>query len=150
MRPKIHALVGEIYACVDDPHHWQAVLPRIASSLGGHAAALQHQHRTDAGIGMSYTAGLDPAWMKTYLRDWDALNPWRSRGLDYGWSRPEDARFTAIHASRLIAPADFRRTAVFNESLRRADLFDCVCMPLFRRRPRHVGRRILRSAQGLF
>lgn len=131
MQPDIHALVGEIYACVDDPLHWQAVLPRIASALGGHAAALQHQSKTDAGIGMSYTTGLDPAWMKRYLRDWDAVNPWRSRGLDYGWSRPEDARFTAIHASRLTAPSEFRKTAVFNESLRDADLFDCVCMPLF-------------------
>lgn len=82
MRPDIHALVGEIYACIEDPAHWQPVLPKIASALGGHAAALQHQKKTDLGLAMSHASGLDPAWLKRYLRDWDAVNPWRQLGLD--------------------------------------------------------------------
>lgn len=131
MRSDIHKLVGEIYACVDDPALWQNVLPRIADALGGHAAALQHQKRTDAGIAMSFVSGLDSVWLERYMRNWDTINPWRRLGLAYGWSRPEHARYTAIHASRLIAPADYRKTAIFNECMRDADLYDCVSLPLF-------------------
>ncbi len=131
MRPDIHALVGEIYACVGDPAHWEGLLPQIASTIGGHAAALQHQHRSDAGLATGFTHGLDPAWLARYLNDWDAENPWRSRGIQYGLSRPEAWRYTAIHASRLTDPREFRKSAIFNECMIDADLYDCVCLPLF-------------------
>lgn len=125
------ALVAEILHCIHEASHWDVVLPKVAAALGGHAAALQHQSQTDIGLDMLSWSGLDDDWVETYLRDWDAFNPWRTLGLAYGWSQPEKLRYTAIHASRLIAPSEYRKTAVFNECMRDANLYDCVCMPLF-------------------
>ncbi|MBY0422588.1 MAG: GAF domain-containing protein, partial [Parvularculaceae bacterium] len=131
MRADFNALIADVYSCVVEPAGWGDLLPRIARALGGHAAALQHQRRGESTLTMTHASGLSASWLADYARDWDKENPWRIRSLEHGWSQPAHMRHTAIHVSALVAPAELRRTALFNECLARADLYDCIGLPLF-------------------
>lgn len=131
MGAHFNALIADVYACVIDPSGWGDILPRVARSFGGHAAALQRQRRGDPTLEMTHASGLDPDWVGRYVRDWDDQNPWRIRSLAHGWSQPAHMRHTAIHVSRLVPPAEIRSGALFNECLAPADLYDCIGMPLF-------------------
>jgi len=126
MSVDILKLIDEIYACASEPANWDNAAVKIARALGAHAVALQYQHIDAPQCAMRAIRGFDPAWTADYLDHWDRINAWRIAGIARAYAKPERDRYAAMHASAMAPASKFRRTAVFNESLKRMDLYDSI------------------------
>lgn len=124
-------VIGDIYACALEPSGLERAAKSVAELIGAHAVAIQRQHLTAPRCRMFAISGFDPDWQTDYLDHWDHRNPWKLLPLAHLRSTPLEERVGVAHVNRYITPQTFRRSAIFNDSLSKMDLYDCIAMPLF-------------------
>ncbi|MGF6633253.1 helix-turn-helix transcriptional regulator [Paraburkholderia sp. MM6662-R1] len=123
---EIHFAIRRIYEAALSPENWPSALVSVTEAIGGHKAMVNE--KTPGAAGRSFSNGLDVENASRLQREFETRLPDWIRAIPVG---------VPMRQSSMISDAAFRRSELYNETIRPVGGFYVMVAPLVQ----HPGRR---------
>ena len=115
----IQLAVRRIYEAALSPENWPSALVSVTEAIGGHKAMLSE--KTRGAVGRSFSSGLDVENASRLQREFEIRLPDWIRAIPVG---------VPMRQSSMISDAAFRRSEIYNETIRPVGGFYGLVAPL--------------------
>jgi len=124
----IEPLIERIYDLGLDPEQWPKLMSELATSFGGHAGSLEHEH-LDPTKGMGVVVGLDPSVVQQYFDYYAARNVLR-RVANFGEALKKTFTPVVTVDEDAMAKSALMRTEFYSDFLRPAGIHSVLTIGL--------------------
>ena len=119
-----------IYQCALGKEDWDALLPKVYEALGCSSTAYSVVSTSNQQAILKNLYRLDPVLVDDYMRNWDYANPWRLAGVPQIQAMIRNKDIRSIHFSALLNDSNFKKSEVYERSLKKMDITDLISIPM--------------------